>query len=572
VQPPFPANPVASALQPAPQPAPKPLPHAQAASRAEVVVDMQLPDIDRTTFGIPSGAVTEVNAPPNPFAQAVDFDKAGKHKEAERIYLELLNEFFDNAVLHAALGMNYCVGQKSGLAHRLLQFAADHADQLESDFDVLGIGIDPSAIASRETFFTLKRSEILNALGTCYKNENRTEEARDYFNRAQALVPPNADIQNNLGTLLINEGSPAEALAIFDHSIALKPDHAQAHWNRSLAYLELGQWAEGWPEYKWGIRANVRGDRNYNPPNHPPLAHWDGTRGKKLVVYGEQGIGDELLFFSCLPELLADNELVVVDCHKKLHRLLANSFPNTLFYPTREDDIIHWGALPDGTPRYQFDAKLASGCLPRHYRMTDAAFPGTPFLRATPDASARWKDKLAALPRRPNVGISWIGGHKRTRREVRSIPLAQLEPILRAPVNWISLQYTPCEAEIADFHHKTGITIHHWPEAVATDDYNDTAGLVANLDLVITVATSVLHLAGGLGVPAWVLTASRAAWREYVTGAWDESGRWHTGEGAGNPWYKSLTMFRQPHGTVDWNPVIEEVATALADITPTQEA
>ena len=571
MHPPFAAKPLAAAL--AAPVARKPLAHAQAASRAAVQVAMQLPDDARALFGIPPGVVeTALNAPPNPFVQAVELDRAGKHKEAERIYLELLNEHFENTVLHAALGMNYSVNQKSGLAHRLLKFAADRADRLAEDFNALGVDLDPSALANRDDFFTLKRSEILNALGTCYKNENRTDEARDYFEHAQALVPPNADIQNNLGTLLINEGSPQTALDIFDYAISLKPSHSQAHWNRSLALLELGRWAEGWPEYDWGITANVRGDRNYHLPKHAPIPRWEGERGKRLVVYGEQGIGDELLFFSTLPQLLADSELVVVDCHKKLHRLLSNSFPGTLFYPTREDEVIHWGILPDGTPRYHFNAKAAAGSLPRYYRASDAAFPGTPFLKPTPDAAARWAEKLATLPRRPNIGISWIGGHKRTRREVRSIPLAQLEPILRAPVNWISLQYTPCEDEIASFTAKTGIKIHHWPDAVASPDYNEAAGLVAGLDLVITVATSILHLSGGMGVPTWVLTASRAAWREYVTGAWDDEGRWHTGEGDGNPWYKSLTMFRQQPGSVDWQPVIEEVAAALTDTLPAQLA
>jgi len=544
--------------------------HAQAASRAPCVVELFLDDADkRQLFGVPEGVIALPTAgPPNAFVQAVELDRAGRHKDAENIYLELLNAHFDNAVLHAALGMNYATTARSGIAHRLLQYALANHTRLPDDFKALGIEAKIEAPTDFEKFVALKHSEILNAIGTCYKNENVTQTAREYFDRAQALVPPNADIQNNLGTLWINEGKPADALRILNGAIALKANHAQAHWNRSLALLELGKFAEGWAEYDWGLTAKVRMDRSYHHPESPPIPFWTGEKGKKIVVFGEQGIGDELLFMSCLPDLLRDSELVVVDCHKKLQRLLSSSFPSVLFYPTREDEKITWAVLPDRTSRYGFDNKIAAGSLPRYYRNNPIDFPGTAFLKPTDAVVERWRAKVAELPRRPTVGISWIGGHKRTRQEVRSIPLAALEPILKAPVNWVSLQYTPCEDEIAAFTQRTGIHIHHWPDAVYSADYNDTAGLVASLDLVVTVATSVLHLAGGLGVPCWVMTASRAAWREYVTGGWNTDGKFEPGDGDGNPWYRSLTMFRQEQGTTEWAPVIAEVAAALTAALP----
>jgi ADP-heptose:LPS heptosyltransferase len=127
-------------------------------------------------------------------------------------------------------------------------------------------------------------------------------------------------------------------------------------------------------------------------------------------------------------------------------------------------------------------------------------------------------------------------------------------PILsQKGAQFISLQYTPQEDEIAEFEKKHGIHIHTFPEAVYSSIYDDTAGLVANLDLVVTVATSVIHLAGSMGVPCWVLTASRAAWREYYGGET-------------NPWYNSLRMFRQAHCSVDWEPPLKEVTAALAEL------
>lgn len=483
----------------------------------------------------------------NPFYEATELEKAGNRKEAERIYLELLNEQFDNPVVHAALGMNYAVAEKNGLAHRLLTYAYDNLDRMIDGFKSVGIIPKSEKVGQLDEFLKVKRSEILNAIGTCYKHENNVPMARSFFERAQEGLPLNPDIQNNLGTLYINEGKPEEALSHLDAAIEVQPDHAQAHWNRALAYLELGDYERGWPEYAWGLKAQVRMDRNYT---RDPLPYWDGTPGKRVVVYGEQGIGDEILFSSCLPDLLKVCPDTVFECHKKLHILFANSFTDIDIYPTREDEILTWPLKPDGSKRYEFDAKIALGDVPRFFRPSLGSFPGTSYIKPSPAAELKWNDRLATLPKRPNVGLSWVGGHKRTRVEVRSLDLERLLPLLRQDVNWISLQYTPCEDEIDKFKEKHGITIHHWPEAVYSPNYDDTAGLVANLDLVITVCTSVVHLAGSMGVPTWVLTPSRPAWRYRL-------------DLDGMPWYNSVTLFRQKHGTTDWAPVIEEVTENL---------
>lgn len=501
----------------------------------------------RAALNLPP-AVKKVN---NPFYDATEMEKAGNRKEAERIYLELLNGDFDNPVIMAALGMNYAVAEKNGLARLLLQTSFDNMDKMLDGFKRVGIVPKAERKGDIDGFLNIKRSEILNAIGTCYKHENRVAEARAYFDQAQAGVPENPDIQNNLGTLYINEGRPDLALTHLHRALAVDPNHAQAHWNKSLAHLEIGEYAEGWKEYAWGMDAKVRMERNYTKD---PLPKWDGTPGKRLVVHGEQGIGDEILFASVLPDLLKDCPNVVFECHKKLHRLFATAFPGLDIYPTREDEILTWPVKPDGTPRYQFDAKLALGDLPRFYRGKLEDFPGTPFLQPAPATELYWNEKLATLPKRPNIGISWIGGHKRTRVEVRSMELTQLLPILSQDANFISLQYTPgCEEEITTLKEKHGITIHHWDEATFSPDYMDTAGLVANLDLVITVCTSVVHLAGGLGVPVWVMTPSRPAWRYRL-------------DLDTLPWYACSTLFRQQPATTNWEPVIAEVASELAGL------
>lgn len=487
----------------------------------------------------------------NPFYQATELDKAGKHKDAERIYLELLNADFENPVILAALGMCYATVERNGLGALLLQRALENMPDIVPGFARLGIMPKDTSPGVMDNFIATKRSEILNALGTCYKHENRVDEARKYFLQAQEGITLNADIQNNLGTLYINEGKPSKALEHLDLAITIQPGHPQATWNKSLAHLELGEYQMGWDRYDAGMDAKVRAERNYAVNKLPA---WNGEPNANVVVYGEQGIGDEIMFASCIPDLQRVSNLVVFDCHKKLHTLFANSFPGMDIYPTREDERITWPTKPDNTPRYPFTHRIAVGSLPRLCRPDLESFPGTPYIKPPVEAEAAWCARLSNLSRRPKIGISWIGGHKRTRVEVRSCALEQLLPILQQDADFISLQYTDCAAEVREFEARHGIKIHQYPEATHTHHYADTAALVANLDLVITVCTSVVHLAGSMGVPTWVLTPSRPAWRyrldlDYM------------------PWYgRTVTLFRQQPDSVDWTPVIAEVSERLTDL------
>lgn len=519
-------------------------------------IQMYLDDKEKSVLGLQSAAKTADHLKlQNPFYSATEMERAGDRKGAERIYLELLNSDFNNPVLCAALGMNYAIAEKNGLANLLLMTALDNIDDMLPAFKRLGITPKSDSAAALDSFINIKRSEIQNAVGTTHKHENRIDEARKWFERAQIGIPINPDIQNNLGTLYINEGKPADAFHHLNAALAIDPNHAQAHWNRSLAFLESGDYVNGWPEYDWGIKGGVRVDRQYTPATEPTLPTWNGEKGARVVVYGEQGIGDEILFASMLPDLVADCEIVVLECHKKLHKLFANSFPALDIYPTREDEQINWPCLPNGASRYNFTHKIALGSLGRFYRNSLSDFDGNPYLSPTPAAELEWNERLALLPPGPKIGLSWIGGHKKTRVEVRSLELERLLPIIKAAPNaqFISLQYTPQEDEIAAFCSKHGITIHQFPEAAYSAIYDDKAGLVANLDLVITVCTSLVHLAGSMGVPTWVMTPSRPAWRyrldlDYL------------------PWYKNVSLFRQATGSTDWQPVIDEVATALQQL------
>lgn len=521
---------------------------------------MFLDDANKSVvLGLPPAALSSEAAKlQNPFYNAVEYERNGNRQLAENIYLELLNQDFENPVVMAALGMNYAVIERNGLAHLLLSKALANLDGFLDAFKRLGITPKSNSVAQINEFIAIKRSEIQNAIGTCFKHENKIDKARYWFELAQSQIPLNPDIQNNLGTLFINEGKPQDSLPYLDAAINADPNHGQAHWNRSLAYLEMGDYARGWPEYDWGVTAKVRVDRQYTVQTAPVLPYWKGEPDANLVVYGEQGIGDEIMFASMLPDLLKLCPNVVFECHKKLHKLFANSFPGLHIYPTREDEKVTWPILANGTPRYPFTHRIALGSLGQFFRQSLEDFPGTPYLEPTPACELKWNERLAEMPVGPKIGISWIGGHKKTRIEVRSIDLEHLLPIFKAALarnpntQFISLQYTPQEDEVEAFEKKHGIKIHQFPEAAYSAIYDDKAGLVANLDLVITVCTSVVHLAGALGVPTWVMVPSRPAWRYRL-------------DLDVMPWYANTTLFRQPD-TQNWKPVIEEVAFRLSDL------
>lgn len=507
--------------------------------------------------------VTPTTKVRNPFYDATELDKVGDFKKAEHIYQYLLNSDFSNVAVQCALGMNLCQQGSHGMAAIILEFALTHFDKfLES---LQRVGITPlekvaNSGGAQEDFYKMKKSEVMNAIGSCYKQENVIDKARYWFEKSQSMLKyDNADIQNNLATLYINEGKPQNSLAHLDRALAADPKHGQAHWNLSLAQLELGDYEHGWDNYIWGKRAAVRADRNYSGAITP---EWDGTKGKTVVVYGEQGLGDEILFASCLPDLIRDCKQVVFECHKKLHRLFCNSFPMVDCYGTREDEVIQWTIKADGTPRYPIEAKVAIGDLPKFYRRSIDKFPGERYIVPTTDSQLKWVKKLDETfnDRKPVIAIGWIGGHKKTRMEVRSITLESMLPILEQDAHFVSMQYTDHEQELFEFEQRhPNIKIHHWPSATHTEHYDDNAGLIANVDLIITVCTSLVHLGGAMGVPTWVITPSRPAWRyrldlDYM------------------PWYgKSVTLFRQAPGSVEWQPVIDEVAGALKSLLETNK-
>jgi len=432
-----------------------------------------------------------------------------KRNYAEALMLceSFLSDHFDDVTALALAAQILYEMERLGLAQPLLLRAVE---------------IEPTAGA------------IWNNLGLCYRDNSQWEEAERCLIKSLHCDPEHPNTLNNLAQLYVNMGQPHKAINFADRALKGDPKQPEAAFNRGQANLMLKNWKEGWEGYEANLgRHKGRSERVYGS-----TPRWDGTNGLNIIAYGEQGIGDELAFASCIPDLMKHND-VVIETDKRLAPLFRRSF-GVPVYGTRYTPQVSWIA------GHNIDCAVAFGSLPKFYRNTDDDFPGTPYLVADPLRRLQWKAALASLGEKPKVGIAWTGGKPNTGKGRRSIKLTDMLPILRQDATFVSLQYME-SPEIAELEGDYGIKIHHWPYATQTLDYDDVAALVAELDLVICVTTAVVHLSGALGIPCWVMVPKEPMWRYGL-------------EGKSKVWYNCVSLYRQ---TEQWVHVVGEIARDL---------
>lgn len=379
--------------------------------------------------------------------------------------------------------------------------------------------------------------EAWNLLGKCQSDIWKLDESKENFRLALQLSPRQSAPLANMAMADYLMGRTDKAIELCQKALALNPDCENTKNNLGMFLLALKQWEPGWDLYEHGLGNHFsRKERVYG--NEP---RWDGSKDKTVVVYGEQGIGDEISFASCIPNLVSDAKLAVVECDSRLEGLFKRSFPKAHVYGTRYHKEPHW------LGRYEFDGRCSIGSLSRIYRRRDSDFTGVAYLKADDERRVQWRALLSGMPGL-KVGIAWTGGNILNGRQLRSLSLDDLLPILSLPASFVSLEYRDPTSEREAFTEKHGIHIHEWGRATRTQDYDDCAALVAELDLVISVTTSVIHLAGALGKEAWVLTPKNPMWRY---------GR----SGDSMPWYNSIKLYRQK---TDWNYPIMKIAEDLS--------
>lgn len=368
--------------------------------------------------------------------------------------------------------------------------------------------------------------------GIVLHERGHLDDALASFDRAIALKPDYAAAHNNRGNVLHDLNRLEGALAAFDAAIALTGGFAEASVNKSYCLLRMGRFEEGWRLHEWRKKTERPvGHRSF------PRPVWSGNAdiaGKTVFVHWEQGFGDTLQFCRYAKLLRARGANVVMSVQEPLYRLISHSMPDIRFL---KDDVVP----------ADFDYHCPLMSLPLAFGTTLRSVPDVvPYLVADEERRMTWAPRLRPSTN-PRIGVAWSGNAEQRNDLNRSIGLAGLAPVLAIDADWISLQKEVRNADRSLLGHFRQIS--HYGELL--HDFADTAALIAAVDLVITVDTSVAHLAGAMGKPVWILLAYTADWRWLV-------------DRNDCPWYPTARLFQQQAPRA-WDNVVTRVIAALSD-------
>ena len=373
--------------------------------------------------------------------------------------------------------------------------------------------------------------EALNSRGNLLRVQGRYDDALLDFKAALSCRANYAEAHNNLGNVLGDLGRVDEAIGCFDRAISLRPDYAEAHWNKGITLLQEGRFAEGWRQHEWRLK------KPGAMPHRCRQPVWDGRKslaGRDIFLHWEQGFGDTLQFCRYAPLIGKRGARVTLSVQEPLLQLLRQLEPMVT--------VIGENEVPE-----KFDLHCPLLSLPHLLATELETIPaGAAYLSADADLARTWAARLPTR-HRPRVGIEWRGNPRHANDRNRSIAPAFLSPLLALDLDWISLQP---ENSILEMPEGAKGHVHNFGAALR--DFAETAALISQLDLVITVDTAVAHLAAALGKPVWVLLSFSHDWR------WLR----HRSD---SPWYPTARLFRQPRPG-DWANVIAEVGSELREL------
>lgn len=395
------------------------------------------------------------------------------------------------------------------------------------------------ALQSFESALAIEPASIgaINNCANALKALGRHEEALQRYDDALASQPAFAEAAFNRSVTLAEMGRIREALKGYVQTLRIQPDHLLARYNASLCRLLLGDFRGAWLDHdSWIARAARDGkQRHFTQPR------WQGKReavdGKTILLHADEGLGDTLQFARYAYELSAMGARVVLEVQRPLQRVLRALAPACK-------------VVPRGARLPKFDLHCPLMGLPTVCRTDLATIPARgPYIVSDPRLESRWRKRLDTLRSgtRPRIGIVWSGNPAHANDTNRSIPLGELASLFRFDADWISLQkeVRDTDATVLGSHG----SIRHFGRYI--HDFADTAAIIAQTDLVLTVDTSVAHLAGAMGRPVWILLPKLPDWRWLL-------------DRSDSPWYPSARLFRQRHRG-NWTGVVRSVRRALAE-------
>ena len=403
---------------------------------------------------------------------------------------------------------------------------------------MLALGEPAAAIECYRRALALRAGypEALNNLGSGLRALGRLDEAEAELRRAVELRPGYAAALANLGLVLQEQGRYGEALDMFDRAVAGDPAHATARGNRAMLLLLLGHLREGFAEYEW--RWRMPGFATPRREFAQPMWDGDALAGRTLFVHAEQGLGSAIQFVRYAGLAAGRGGRVLLECRRPLHRLFAQSLARP-GGPVADIVVKDEGQPPP------FDCHAPLMSLPHLLGTSLDTIPAqVPYLTALPRDVSAWRERLAGAPR-PRIGLVWAGNPEHENDRNRSMPPAYLASLVGGtPATFFSLQ-VPARDDLSALFPSDSVA----DLAPALGDFAETAAVVANLDLVISVDTAVAHLAGALARPVWLMLPYVPEWRWLL-------------DREDSPWYPTMRLFRQRQAG-DWEGLVERLAEVL---------
>jgi tetratricopeptide (TPR) repeat protein len=384
-------------------------------------------------------------------------------------------------------------------------------------------------------------ANVWTTIGANLRLLGRLDEALETLQHAIALSGEMPGAHSNIGVVLSQLGRFDESLGHFDRAIELDPDNAQLHAYRGYVMLASGNLVGAWDEWDRGLEGGPRGkDRTTGVPR------WSiDDKDSRVLVYREQGVGDEIMFASCYDDILATAREVVIECEPRLTPLFARSFP-TAVVRERSHDV--WGR----ETMHDFDHSIPAGTLPRIFRRNIEDFPERrAVLKADPERVAQWRERLREAGPPPYIGISWRSKIQTAERRLEYTRLEEWGELFAVPnVTWVNLQYDKCERELHDAEEQFGVQIHRWESLDLMNDFDEVAALMSALDLVVSARNAVAMLGGALNIDTLTFTGRNS---------WADLGTDHL------PWLPALQLIhREPNG--EWAPVLTAAAQRVAEV------
>ena len=513
---------------------------------------------------------------PQQLQQAVDhairLHQAGRVDEAERIYRQVLQHDPNQPDALHLLGL---IAHHAGVRQQAVELmsraiavapnVALYRVNLAKVFRALGRWSDATASARRAVELQPTFVEALVELSACLRSENKPAEAHEVARRAVAIRQDHPDAHNALANALSDLDQPEPAIEHYRLALKLRPDWGEAlsnlgetlrklgrfdeaeahlrraialvddaepHFNLSLILLAEGRFEEGWREYEYRWRQIGAA----LPPLPRPL--WDGSdlAGRTILLHSEQGLGDSIQFIRYALMLREERSAgcVIVTCEKPLVPLMQT--------------VVGVDAVVEkGSPLPPFDVHCPLASLPLRFGTTLQTIPiRVPYVSSDPGRARRWREELELSTSARNIGLVWAGSSAHKNDRHRSCHLSDLAPLAGVPgIRWISLQLGPARHQLADPPPGLNVT----DAAGGIKHFGDTAALLSQLDLLISVDTAPAHLAGALGRPVWTIHPFVADFRWLL-------------HRVDSPWYPTMRLFRQPRAG-DWDSVMRQVTEAL---------